>query len=112
MNDFPNSKRNMEVELAIGHLKNADLGASAQRAAGIAESLSSLNIAESLQLLQLQTEESSLLNRKTIASAIDKLIESNTKLGISNDNHAKAMRWLTAALVGVGIVQIIVSFIK
>jgi hypothetical protein len=69
MEKLPNSIRNTEVALAIADLKNADLGAQAEKKAGIATSVSSLNTAESLQLLQLQLIETSRENRAALHSA-------------------------------------------
>ena len=34
------------------------------------------------------------------------MIASNEKLELSNVKHAKAMRWLTGALVFVGLIQV------
>ena len=39
------------------------------------------------------------------------LIDSNKKLAESNDKHAKAMRYLTTALVVVALIQVIVAII-
>lgn len=57
--------------------------------------------------------------RMTISKATDKLSGSVDKLrdeiqvySKSSDRYANAMKWLTFALVAVGILQIVVSFIK
>ena len=110
--ELPNNSRNTEVSEAIKHLKESDGGALSHKPTGVAESLSLLNVAESLQLLQLQIVEVSKENRTAIHSAVDKLITSNTKLSESNDRYAKAMKWLTGGLVIVGIAQVIVSWLK
>lgn len=110
--ELPNNSRNTEVSEAINRLKEADGGALSHKPAGIAESLSLLNVAESLQLLQLQIIEVSKENRTAMHSAVDKLIASNTKLSESNDRYANAMKWLTGALVIIGVAQVVVSWIK
>ena len=79
-NKLPNSNRNLEVAMAIAELKNADMGAQAEKKGGIANSLSSLNVAESLQLLHIQLAESSRQNAITLDRAINKLIKSNEEL--------------------------------
>ncbi len=109
-NELPNSNRNLEVSLAIAELKNADMGAQAEKKAGVANSLSSLDVAESLQLLQLQLAESSRQNAITLDRAMNKLIDSNEKLAKSNERQARAMKWLTGGLILVGIVQAVIAW--
>ena len=110
--ELPNNSRNTEVSEAINQLKEADGGALSHKPAGIAESLSLLNVAESLQLLQLQIIEVSRENRTAMHLAVSNLIASNTKLSESNDRYAKAMNWLTGALVIISIAQVVVSWVK
>ncbi|MCD4761153.1 hypothetical protein K8R42_04605 [bacterium] len=43
---------------------------------------------------------------KKIDLAVDKIVASNKELSKANDNHSRAMRWLTGALVFVGIMQL------
>lgn len=112
MDKLPNFERNKQVEEAIQRLREVDTGVYAHKPAGIAGALSSLDVAESLQFLQLQLVETSKENRMALSTAIDKLIESNTKLAASNDNHANAMKLLTGALVLVGVAQVIITWIK
>ena len=57
--------------------------------------------------------------RTTISRATDKLAGSVDKLhdeiqvySKSSDRYANAMKWLTFALVAVGIIQVVISFIK
>ena len=46
---------------------------------------------------------------KAVQVASKELIDSNDRLVCSNDRHARAMRWLTGALVLVGVVQTIIA---
>jgi hypothetical protein len=48
---------------------------------------------------------------KTIQNASSEAIESNNRLAQSNDRHARAMHWLTGALILVGIAQVIAALI-
>lgn len=50
--------------------------------------------------------------RETISRNTNKIIESNEKLEESNISYIKWMKYLTLALVLVGVVQIIVSLSK
>lgn len=50
--------------------------------------------------------------RQTISSNTDKVIESNERLSKSNEDYAKWMKWLTFGLVAVGILQIIITYLK
>jgi hypothetical protein len=110
--ELPNAKRNAEVAKAIETLKSGqlDLGPSTDKHVGIASALASLDVAESLQITSLQIEESSSQDRVVMNKAFQDLIDSNAKLAASNDGYARAMMWLTGALVLVGIAQIIASF--
>jgi hypothetical protein len=110
MTTLPNQSRNQEVEAKIAGVKNADLGPQANMHTGVANALASLNVAESLQLLQLQLAESTKDNRIALHETTDKLIDSNKILAASNNRHATAMQWLTGALVFVGILQVIAIF--
>lgn len=49
---------------------------------------------------------------KKISNHIDILNGKIEKYSQSSDNYAKAMKWLTGALVFVGIIQVIIAFIK
>jgi hypothetical protein len=111
--ELPNKKRNDEVAKAIDTLKNGqlDLGPQSAHHAAIANTLASLDVAESLQVTSLQIEESAAQSRLVIHTALHKLIESNEKLARSNEKYARAMMWLTGALVLVGVGQIIAAFI-
>lgn len=106
---LPNAIRNKEVSDAVQRLKESDTGDLAIKPAGIAGSLSSLDVAEALQMLQLQLIETSKENRTALHSVIDKLIASNAELSKSNIKYAGAMMYLTAALVLVGVAPIVVS---
>ena len=108
--DLPNKSRNDEVSTAIKELKEADAGAQAEKKAGIAISLSNLDLAESIQLLHLQIVSISKEIRATIKMSTDQMIESNKQLSASNDRHAVAMKWLTAGLIFVGLLQVIVTW--
>ncbi len=50
--------------------------------------------------------------RSTISQNTDKIITSNEKLGKSNENYALWIKWLTLALVLVGVVQVLVVVFK
>ena len=112
--ELPNAKRNIEVAVAIEKLRSGglDLGAQSAHHVGIANTLASLDVAESLQINSLQIEESSAQNRTVIHNALHALIGSNEKLARSNEKYARAMMWLTGGLVLVGVAQIIVSVIS
>ena len=111
MNTLTNNTRNIETSQAIVELKNADAGAHAEKKAGVANALASLDVAESLQLLQIQLIEGSRANRSMIHTEVDKLIASNERLAKSNSQHTTAMKWLTGALVAVGVLQIVVTWL-
>ena len=96
MDKLSNKSRNYEVENKLKSLTGLDLGAQMDAHTGVANVLASLDVAESLQLLEQQIEK----------SATD-LIKSNEKLAISTDKHSKAMLFLTGALVLVGILQLL-----
>lgn len=49
---------------------------------------------------------------KKISNHIDTLNGKIEKYSQSSDNYAKAMKWLTGALVFVGFIQVIIAFIK
>ena len=49
---------------------------------------------------------------KTINNNTDKVITSNEKLSESNERYAWWMKWLTFALVFVGVAQMLISYIK
>ncbi len=112
--ELPNAKRNAEVAAAIETLKSGqlDLGPQTEKHIGIASALASLDVAESLQVTSLQIEESSAQDRAAMHKAFQSLIDSNEKLAKSNDRYARAMMWLTGALVLVGVAQIIASLIS
>lgn len=52
---------------------------------------------------------SELYLSKTIDVNVDKIIESNKTLSISNNEHSKWMKWLTFALVAVAGTQLIIK---
>ena len=62
--------------------------------------------------LSKQIYESIFELKKVISDNADKIIESNTKLSISNEKYAKWMKWLTIGLVTVGIAQVLVALVK
>ena len=122
MADFPNKARNDEVAKILAALKDLGLGAQIEAHTGHANALASLDVAEWLQLLHLQLAESTKQNAISLAESTKqnvaalhettgKLIESNTSLAGSNDRHATSMQWLTAALVLVGIAQIVIAWL-
>ncbi len=41
----------------------------------------------------------------SLRKSTDKIIDSNERLAVSNEKHSHAMKWLTAALVGVAVAQ-------
>jgi hypothetical protein len=112
--ELPNANRNAEVAKAIEVVKNGqlDLGPQTEKHTGIASALASLDVAESLQITSLQIEESSSQDRLAMQKAFQSLINSNERLAKSNDGYARAMMWLTGALVLVGIAQIVASFLS
>lgn len=89
-----NYKGNRETREAIQRAKEADLGAQADRAVGLANATATLNTAESLQMLQM-----------VIEIQTSKLTLSIEELAASNDKYANRMFWLTLALVFVGAVS-------
>lgn len=107
-----NYRGDRETRDAINHAKEADLGASASRSVGIAIATAALNVAESLQGLHVQIMQTSEENRAAAEKETDKIIASNKNLASSNERHSNRMVWLTAALVFVGILQIIAAFLK
>ena len=111
MTVLPNKARNDEVAKILSSLKNMGLGAQIDAHTGHANALASLDVAESLQLLQLQLAESTKDSAVALHATTDKLIESNKALAASNDRHATAMQWLTGALVVVGIAQMVLAWL-
>lgn len=112
--ELPNAHRNKEVTEAVEKLRDGqlDLGPQSAHHAGIANTLASLNVAESLQITSLQIEQSAAQNRTAIHKATQDIIGSNEKLAKSNERYVRAMMWLTGGLVLVGIAQIIASFLS
>ena len=55
---------------------------------------------------------SELYSIKKTEQFVEKLIESNKELAVSNSRYSLALNMLTGALVLVGIIQIIVQYIK
>ena len=104
-----NAHGNRETREAIEKTKSLDLGPQSDRGIGIANALASLNVAESLQTLQLQIVETSTENRKAAEVQTDKIITSNQRLSDSNEKYSKRMFWLTVGLFFVGIVQAFAS---
>jgi hypothetical protein len=107
---FPNEKRNIETDKAIAHAELGEIGAQSDKRIGIAEATATFNVAESLQMLQLQIEETALSNRKSAEIQTDKLIVSNAKLAESNNRHSRRIIWLTWALVIVGLLQVVATW--
>ena len=62
-----------------------------------------VNTPEKLTMKRIVSE---IYLSKHLQTAVDKTIASNEKLELSNVKHAKAMRWLTGALVFVGLIQV------
>ena len=48
---------------------------------------------------------------KKLQGAIDRLIQSNEKLSLSNDRYARAMNWLTGGLLLVAFLQVLLQVI-
>jgi hypothetical protein len=111
METLPNKGRNDEVAGLLKGLKDLGLGAQMDAHIGHASGLASLDVAESLQLLQLQLAESTKDNRIALHETTNKLIGSNKILATSNDRHSTAMQWLTGALVAVGLLQVVAIFL-
>ena len=109
--ELPNSSRNLEVSLAITHAKTADVSQSPKHV-GVASATASLDIAESLQLLQLQLSEFSSEIRSAIEKNSQDLIKSNEKLLESNERNASVASWLAGALVFFTAVQAIAIIIQ
>jgi len=93
-----NYSGNRETREAIQKAKDADLGAQADRAVGLANATAALNTAESLQMLQM-----------IIENQTNKLTFSIEGLAASNNTYANRMVWLTLALVFVGAVSAIAT---
>ena len=97
--------------MAIEKLADKDEGQHSIKGSGIANALSSLDVAESLQLLELQLKESSQKNVDGFDKAITKLITSNERLSDSNELRSSAMNRLTGGLLLVAVLQLFVSII-
>ena len=104
MKELPNTARNKEVETAIKNLDGLDLGPQTAKHVGVAETVSLLNVAESLQLLQLQLVETSAENRKAIENQVGKLTESNNEASQINKSAIRWSKWLTIALITVTLI--------
>ena len=55
---------------------------------------------------------SELILGKRIEEVANNIIKSNEKLADSNKKYSKGLLWLTAALVFVGLIQIIIQFLE
>jgi len=71
--------------------------------------LINLPTATNIPAMTRQKIVSELYLTKHLQTAVDKTIASNEKLARSNKKFAKAMLWLTGALVFVGVVNAIVA---
>ena len=109
---LPNNSRNIEVALAINQIKDVGLGYQSDKHSGIANALSALDVAESLQLLQLEIERSSKENNLVVQNSVNRLITSNEHLAKSNSFQAQTTIGLTAALVIVGLLQVLATWCK
>ena len=69
----------------------------------------SKELAQSIQSLHQQIPITISELRETISRNTNKIILSNERLSKSNENYAEWMKWLTFALVFVGVVQVIIS---
>ena len=111
MTELTNKERNKEVRDIVDNLSAFGLGPQMDAHVGRANAIASLDVAESLQLLQIQLSQSTKDSNEAVHSTTDRLIESNKQLAKSNDRHSVAMQWLTGALVLVGVIQIVLSLI-
>ena len=102
-----NYQGNRETREAINAAKEGGLGEQSTKRLGVAIAYAALNVAESLQGLHVQIMQTSEENRKAAEKENDKLIASNKTLSDSNVKYANRMVWLTAVLVGIGILQAI-----
>jgi hypothetical protein len=99
MTELPNKKRNDEVKAEINGLDKLDMGWQAEKHIGIAQNLSLLNVAESLQLLQLQLEETSKENRETISASVSSLSGIIKGYADTASKQALGSAWLSVALI-------------
>lgn len=101
MQELSNKKRNEEVESEINLLKEGglDLGAQMTKHAGVAQGLSLLNVAESLQILQLQLVEVSKEVRQTISASVSSLNGIIKEYGDTAARQAKGAAWLSVSLI-------------
>jgi hypothetical protein len=109
MKELPNTARNKEVQDAIKNLDGLDLGAQSSKHTSIAQTVALLNVAESLQLVQLQIIETSSENRKATENAVNKLIESNNEASQINKSAIRWSKGLTVALI---VVTLIVGLLQ
>ena len=109
MEDLPNKTRNYEVDSAVQELKLLDLGSQSDRQVGKAQAIGLLNVAESLQLLQLQIIKTSKENRVAIETQVDKLTKSNNEASEINKSSIRWSKGLTIALI---IVTLIVGLLQ
>lgn len=72
----------------------------------------SKELADAVLLLQNQLPMTIQELRQTIGGSVDRIIESNENLSKSNESHTSWIKWLTLALVLVGIAQIVVSILQ
>ena len=104
MNELPNKARNDEVKASIKTLDGLDLGAQTSKHTEIAKTVSLLNVAESLQLLQLQITETAKENRVSIQNEVTRLITSNDEASRINKDAVKWSKRLTIALIAVTLI--------
>lgn len=69
-------------------------------------------LSESISAFHQQLPATITELRTTITENTNKIIDSNKKISSSNQEHAKWMKWLTAALVFTGIAQLAIAFLK
>jgi len=96
-------------EKTLEALKQSENTTVMDNKAQIANAWASQNVAESIQNLHRQFPITISELRETITRNTDKIIESNTSLSKSNKANAKALNWLTGALVVVTILSIFIN---
>jgi len=106
---LPNAQRNEEVKKAMETLNGLDLGAQTSKHTEIAKTVSLLNVAESLQLLQLQIVETSTENRTNITNEVGRLIQSNNEATTINKS---AIRWSKALTIALILVTLVVGLLQ
>lgn len=69
-------------------------------------------LAEAVDHLREQLPLTGMDIRQTIATTTENLIKSNERLAKSNETYSRWIKWLTLALVLVGIAQVVVAWIR